>query len=235
MSLFTGKYAAVLLLSLLALDLSAQDKPLSFLLKGGLNLSYLDIGNDEVPSNRVKGGAHIGVSGKLSLKDHFFLQSGLAFSTKGAMIRGKAPLGFPENTVIPGREDPSLRSNQLYLQIPVQAGYEVSLASGKRIAMHAGPYFAQGIGGKTRLSGDILYGDYIDNNPLEEPTFGSRGLRRFDYGLGAGICMDLGEVLLGIDYEFGLKDIGPRTLTYVPYYNASYKNRNLALTVGFKF
>ncbi len=214
--------------------LSAQEKPFEFGFKGGLNLSYLAIDNDGVPHHRIKPGVMIGLTGNYNFNSRFFLQTGLGFSAKGARIKGDAPLGFHDNVVLNNTE-PVLKSNQLYVQVPVHLGYNIALTTEKKMFFTAGPYLAYGVGGKTQLAATILYGDMIDSTPLEEQTFGGRGLRKLDYGLGAGVGIDLGEAIVGLTYELGLRNIGPENIVYLPFYDNSYRNRNLSLTVGFRF
>ena len=213
----------------------AQDTRLEFGCKIGLNLSSLSIDNRGIPDNRIKPGINLGFTGNYNFNKNLFLQTALTLSTKGARIKGEAPLGFPEWALVAGNTEPVLKSNQIYLQIPLQIGYNVSINSKTRLIFNAGPYLAYGIAGKTQLSADILYGDMIDNTPVEEKTFSNRGLQKFDYGLAAGIGIDLGEVILQLNYELGLKNIGPINPTYFPFYENKYKNRNLSLSLAFKF
>ncbi|MVM28666.1 outer membrane beta-barrel protein [Spirosoma sp. HMF4905] len=212
----------------------AQNSPFEFGVKGGLNLSSLSFNNNTIPTNRIKPGVNIGFTTTYNFRQNFFLQSGLSFTTKGAEIKGEAPMGFDYNLVYPGREA-VLKSNQLYLQVPIYAGYRLDVLPGTRLVLTAGPYVAYGIGGKTQLTGDILYGDMIDYSTLEEKTFASRGLERFDVGIGTGIGVDFGRAIVGLTYELGLKDIGPSGTVYWPFYSNSYKNRNASLSLEYKF
>ncbi|WP_332369617.1 hypothetical protein [Spirosoma telluris] len=91
------------------------------------------------------------------------------------------------------------------------------------------------MGGKSQLTGDILYGDMIEYSTLEEKTFANRGLERFDVGIGTGIGVDFGKAIVGLSYELGLRDIGPSGNVYWPFYSTSYKNRNVALSLEYKF
>ena len=213
--------------------LSAQNKTLKLGIKGGLNLSYLSIGKTGVPCSKLLPGINAGITATYGMGSHFSLQSGLSFSTKGGKITGQGPLGF-DGQVVTGRQA-VLKSSQMYLQLPVYALYSIKLSSGKGLVLSAGPYVAQGIGGNTTLSGFLIYGDMIVNEDIQESTFSSRGLKKFDYGVGGGVAFDLGEYILGVNYELGLKDIGPDKLTYMPFYNSSYKNRNLSLSLEYRF
>ncbi len=214
----------------------AQDSPFDFAFRAGLNLSYLSFDKGEVPGKRIKPGVNVGLATNYHASESLFLQTALTFTTKGARIRGEVPLGF-EGVVVNGRtEKPELMSQQMYVQVPLHIGYKIPLTPGKKFTVQAGPYAAYGVAGKTRLTADVLYGDYIDDMPMEEKTFGERGLQKLDYGAGAGIGLDLGEAIISLNYELGFRNIAPKGITYIPFYHdTSYKNRNLCLQVDFRF
>jgi hypothetical protein len=155
-------------------------------------------------SNKLLPGINAGFTATYGMGSHFSLQSGLSFSTKGGKITGKGPMGF-DGQVYP-TSPAVLKSSQMYLQLPVYALYSIKLSSGKGLIVSAGPYVAQGIGGNTTLSGSLVFGDFITNDDFKEKTFSSRGLKKFDYGVGGGVAFDLGECILGVNYEWGLKD-----------------------------
>lgn len=227
---FFGLALTTLLLTT-AFTLSAQNRPFEFGLKAGLNRSSLALNND-LPS--AKFGVNIGLTATANFSKNVFLQSGLSLSMKGAKIEGKAPIGFPGWALVAGK-DAQLISNQLYLQAPVYLGYKLALTPGTKLVISAGPYVAYGLGGKTKLTGDIIYGDMIDHGTIEEQTFGSRGLQRLDLGIGTGIGVDFGQTVVGFTYEAGFRDIRPQSDTYFPFYVSSYKNRNASLFVEYKF
>lgn len=214
----------------------AQQSSFDFALRAGLNLSYLSFDNEEVPGKRIKPGVNLGLAANYHTGENLFLQTALTFATKGARIRGDVPLGF-EGVVVNGRTTtPELTSQQMYVQIPLHVGYKIPLTPEKKLTIQAGPYAAYGVAGKTRLIANVLYGDYIDDTPVEANTFGGRGLQKLDYGVGAGIGVDLGATVVSLNYELGLRNIAPNEITYIPFYhNTSYKNRNLCLQVDFRF
>ena len=37
--------------------------------------------------------------------------------------------------------------------------------------------------------------------------FGDGGLKRFDAGLGVGVALELGQIIVGLDGQFGLVDV----------------------------
>lgn len=229
-----------LFLSLLALTLATGSKVhaqtdgrfnMSF--KAGLTLSAISFGDEAIPANRIKPGFGLELNTTYQLDKSFFLKSGVGIINKGASIKGAAPLGFSGNMVI--SDDASLKVNQLYAQVPVELGYQFPVGT-KKLFFTAGPYAAYGIAGKTQLNATIIYGDMIVPNDLvEENTYGSRGLQRWDYGARAGAGIDLGEVTIWLNYDLGLKNFRPKKETYFPFYNTSYNTRNLGVGLEFRF
>ena len=145
-------------------------------------------------------------------------------------LTGNSSLGFGDRLLQPGREA-SLVSRQWYLQAPLYLGYAIPLRPTTKLILNAGPYVAYGLGGKTLLTGNIIYGDMIDYSTWEEPTFGERGLQRVDVGLGIGMGLEIGRATIGITYEMGLRDISPTQAVYLPFYATSYKNRLVSLSI----
>ena len=146
------------------------------------------------------------------LKANLFLQSGLSLTSKGVKLSGTSSLGLGDDFVQPGRTA-SLVSQQWYGQIPLYLGYALPLGSITRLVLNTGPYVAYGWGGKTKLTGDIIYGDMIDYSTWEEPTFGQRWLQRLNVGLSAGVGIELGQATISLSYEVGLRDISPTQLS----------------------
>lgn len=218
------------LLLLSHLDLVAQDKSLQVGLKGGLNLASLQLDDPTIPAGRAKPGLNLGATVSYYLKANLFLQSGLSLTSKGMKLESTSSLGLGDDFVRPGRQA-SLVSQQWYAQIPLYLGYALPLGSTTKLILNAGPYVAYGLGGKTKLTGDIIYGDMIDYSTWEEPTFGPRGLGRLDVGIGAGVGLELGRATIGLSYEAGLHDIRPTQLAYIPFYATGYRNRLLSLLI----
>jgi hypothetical protein len=132
------------ILIMTGVTLSAQDSPFKFGMKEGVNLSYLSIDRNGIPDNNTKLGSNIGVAVTCTLSELLSLQSGLAVANKGTKIEGKAPIGFSESLLYPGR-DASLTSQQWYLQVPVLLGYGIRVSSETKILVNLGSLFCLGI------------------------------------------------------------------------------------------
>lgn len=111
-----------------------------------------------------------------------------------------------------------------YLQVPVNVVYHVPATFGG-VYFGVGPYVAFGLNGKVKASDGT-------NSESMDVTFGSDGdFKRVDAGFNgiAGFEFKNG-LLLGINYDLGLTDIGNDGTAEV-----STKNRVFGISVGFKF
>lgn len=215
------KLGVIALLALVSANIAAQDSKLSFGVNAGVNVSNSSWDVNNGFDKKAVIGFQIGGTVDYALTEAFYLQSGLSLTTKGAKVKGK---GGDEIISLDG----ALTVNQYYLQLPVMGAYKLDVAENTKIVFSAGPYLAFGVGGKTKFKGDIIIVDVSGSGEDKVDTFGNDGLlNRFDFGLGGGVAVEFGQIVVGLKYELGLTDIGKD--------NLSYKNRNAALTVGYKF
>jgi len=199
----------ILLISMWIFNISAQNLPLTWSVKAGINLSNSSIDVESGLDKKAKVGFQLGVGVDYVLVDAFCLQSGLYFTTKGSKIEEK----------IDGIKG-TVTFNQLYLQLPIMGAYKMTVAPDVRLVFSFGPHLAYGIGGKTKIK-------VAGIGEEKDDTFGDEGLKRFDFGLGAGVGAEFDRILVGLNYELGLVDISRGS--------ADYKNRNASLTVGYRF
>ena len=94
---------------------------------------------------------------------------------------------------------------------------------GTRVVLHAGPYVAYGIGGKTS-AGNVEVDTFKDDAFLDVLN----GLKPFDAGIGLGVGAEFGSILLDLGWDMGLTN-----LSRVSGYDV--KTQNAYLSVGFKF
>ena len=213
------KFSAIALMSVLALNVSAQGLP-KFGVEAGVNLSNSSWDVDPL-DKKAKVGFQVGITADYAFTEEWHLQSGLSFTTKGAKIEGRV---VEDGSMFDGK----ITVNQSYLQLPIYAAYKLEVAPGTKIVFNAGPYLAYGVGGKTKVSGDVAILDQVATGSGKVDTFGSDGmLNRFDFGLGAGVGAEFGNIVATIRYELGLTNVGKDDL--------DYKNRNAALTLGYRF
>lgn len=211
------KLTLVALIAFSSTSLFAQS-PVKFGIDAGVNLSNASVGDSDGVDKKAKVGFQVGVVAEYEFAQDFFIQSGLSFTNKGTKLEEKNSAGKV-----------SLSIHQAYLQLPVYAAYKLEVTPTMKIVFNAGPYFAFGVGGKSKLSGSITDEDfgYFEGSGKVD-TFGDKGiLNRFDFGLGGGVGAEFGQIFVGLKYELGLSDIGKEDL--------SYKNRSASLTVGYRF
>ena len=142
---------------LLASAVSAQNYEKNILgVRAGLNLSSYSIsaGGASI-STDSRASFHVAVTDQilLSSKLPFYLETGLAFSSRGGKVDGV-----------------SFRPS--YLQIPVLVNYHFNIKDIVTIQPFAGLYYGFGIGGKVKVGGEKgdIFGD-------------EGGLKRSDLGL----------------------------------------------------
>lgn len=127
----TFKTCLVAIALLIGVNTYAQDQPITFGVKAGVNLSNL---SGDVDGTDAKIGFNAGVTLDYGFTPDVYLLTGLQLTTKGFKA---------------GSGDNKFTSNLMYLQLPVHVGYKLTVAEATKIVFHAGPYAAYGIGGKT--------------------------------------------------------------------------------------
>lgn len=153
--------------------------------------------------------ANVDVSGANSrVGFHLGVRGTYAFQSqnRGLYANGAALLSL-KGTKIAG-----ITFNPYYLELPFHIGYKYPIASNVSIFGEFGPYFGIGLFGRTE--GEDVFGDVI-------------GYDRFDFGLGLRAGFEFSrKVNVSIGYDFGAIDIAD---------GVSAKNRNLMISLGYKF
>lgn len=139
---------------------------------------------------------------------HLGVRGTYAFSspTSGLYANGAALLSLK------GAKVAGFTFNPYYIEIPVHMGYKYGITSNVAIFGEFGPYFGIGVFGTTE--GEDVFGDVI-------------GYNRFDMGLGLRAGFEFNQKFnVSLGYDFGLTDVAD---------DASIKNRNFTISVGYKF
>ena len=144
-------------------------------------------------------GFNVGVGMEYQFTDMWSLQPSLMFTQKGAKLG-------------------DMKANPMYLELPVMAAARFDVANNTNVVINAGPYLACGIAGKSKVD--------MGNVEYKENTFGDGGLKRFDAGLGVGVALELGQIIVGLDGQFGLVDVQKV---------GNPKNMNFSIVLGYKF
>ncbi|MDR1121581.1 MAG: PorT family protein [Dysgonamonadaceae bacterium] len=203
----------------MAVSVSAQIK-----LDGvvGLNLANQSVSDgDKSGSGDSKIGLKVGVTGDYSLSDYFSLQAGLVFSQKGVKESDSETYGGQTYEY-------ESKTTLNYLQIPVNAVGRYKINDDISVFGLAGPYLAFALSGKNNVK---VSGGGQSESESESIKFGSSDdkMNGFDYGLTLGAGVEYKLFSLRLEYDLGLGKL------YNGSGDASLKNRNFGISVGYSF
>ncbi|MDO4512138.1 MAG: outer membrane beta-barrel protein [Bacteroidales bacterium] len=152
--------------------------------------------------------ANVDVSGANSrIAFHLGARATYAFQSQSQGLYANAAALFS----LKGTKVGDVTYNPFYLEIPVHMGYKYPIVNNVAVFGEVGPYFALGLFGKA--NGVNIFGD--------------NGFKRFDVGLGIHGGFEFSQkVRVSIGYDFGLLDVAK---------TGSAKNRNLMISLGYKF
>ncbi len=153
-------------------------------------------------------GFTLGVGMDYAFTDIWSLKSGLMFSSKGWKYKEHG-----KSTYRP-----------VYMEIPVMAALKMPLTDGIKFVVNAGPYFAVGLGGKTKTHGSE-----------DVKIFGSDGMdmKRFDLGVQYGVGVELaGRYLVNLTGQNGF--ISPFRHTG-GHDGEKSRNMSFAISLGYIF
>lgn len=185
-----------------------------FYVQGGLNLANITKNKDgQTEKNNLLPTFNAGFMGRFGISDVFDLESGVLLTGKGSKAETYFTNASDDNYV-------KTKFNPLYIEVPLNAVFKFPLQakSKSNIFVHAGPYIAVGIGGKSKLDQKILGVSststsdikFSNDDPFtsEQDDAAYDKLKRFDYGLNLGGGIDFGQFILKANYGVGLAKIG---------------------------
>lgn len=207
------KLAIVALLSFVGFTASAQDYPVTFGVKTGVNL--INMAGD-ITDTDTKVALQGGVTFDYAFNPAFSLISGVELTTKGAKYHGTTFNDFFED----GYHDVFVNLNMMYLQVPVYAAYKMQVAPDTKFVFQTGPYVAYGIGGKATIK------DGIEKQQVN--SFSTGVIKEFDFGFGVGAGVEFSHLVAKLGYEFGVINVVDSDV-------GRLQNRNAYLTLGYQF
>lgn len=190
--------------------------------KIGINISSAGIDDNEADV-RSKVGYNIGFVADYNFSPQIFLRTGLEFTTKGATLKSNS--SYWQFCDTPGGHLYTKSKYMLnYLQLPVMLGYRLPINQQINLTANAGMYVGYRIyGSQKRTSYITTSGSEIDRDLVMD---------KFDCGFIAGIGSEYGKYSLAINYEGGLSNTMAGKLDGG---DASWKNRNWSISLGYKF
>ncbi len=184
---------------------AAVNAQLLFGVKAGVNAS--NIYGKDMEGGKALIGYHVGVTADFHFTPEMAVQSGLYWTAKGHA----------------DKDEKSSYARLNYLQVPIHFAYKIEVVPATRIVLHAGPYLAYGISGKSVYKDD-------GKKESEKITFGSDtfDIKPFDAGVGLGVDVEFGFLSVGLGYDMGL-------INMLNFKEVSMKNQNAYLSIGIRF
>ncbi|MDF9800530.1 hypothetical protein OKW21_005793 [Catalinimonas alkaloidigena] len=182
-------------------------------IKGGVNAS--NFYSNEVGDQNVRLGFNVGVFTEIAVSEGFSLQPELLLSTKG----NRATYGNDDGVLDFVDAEGEVKTNLTYLDIPILA--KVTL--GETLNLHVGPYASYLLGANVSTDGDLADG----SEELDRDNFKS-----WDYGLAAGIGVDLEAVSIGARYNLGLTEIAKTTAAEAVFDNSKNSVIQAYIAIG---
>ncbi|HWK59293.1 MAG TPA: porin family protein [Parapedobacter sp.] len=199
----------------------AQDSPIKFGVKAGVNLPTVSLTGDDVDSDEKDAlksslSFYVGATADFSISPIFSIQPGLTLSGKGYKMSDEFEGASFETT-----------NNVMYLEIPVNAVARFAAGSGN-VFVGAGPYYGFALSGKTKWEASF---DGETESDEEDVEFGNGDgeTKRGDFGVNllAGYELSNGfNIHLG--YGLGLGNLSNET-------DVKVNNRVFSVGVGFSF
>lgn len=221
-----------LLIVLLVSGMVSSAKAQLFYAQGGVNLANITKNGDgDTEDNNMLTSFNVGFMGRFGLSKTIDLESGLLLTGRGS----KAETYFNG-----GSDYVKAKFNPLYVELPVNLVVNIPLESSVKLFFNAGPYAAIGVGGKSKLqtkigpveSSSSSNIEFSNDDPFtsEQDDAAYDKLKRFDFGLNAGVGLDLKSFIIKANYGLGLTKINSTESNN----SADDKNkyRTLSLSVG---
>ncbi|MBI2729883.1 MAG: PorT family protein [Sphingobacteriales bacterium] len=182
-----------------------------FFLEGGFNAANISTtSNGSVDKAKMLPSFHAGIGSTFGISKFFDLETGIFLSGKGSKTETYFSQSTTDNYV-------KAKFNPFYLEIPLYGNLNFPLDKKTSLFAGAGPYLGIGLFGKTKVETNFLgststsTSDITFNN--DDPTTSQQEdasfdkVRRFDFGLNFHGGLDLGDVILKINYGLGLAKI----------------------------
>ena len=204
-------YASLVLTFMSFTNSEAQENGTKIGIKGGVNFSNLY--TDNVDDNNVLTGFNVGFFAKLPIANNISLQPEISYTGKGAEL-------VYNNAFVSGTAQFKLD----YIEVPLLLVVNIT----KNFNIHAGPYAAYLVSGKTTDKSDN--GNYSFEDNIDTDDF-----NRFDAGLAGGVGLDFEPVSFGVRYNYGLTEIGKDDSSANGFTSPDAKNSVLSFYAAFSF
>ncbi len=184
----------VVVLIIILCFIATASAQVRFGVKAGGNLSFLYTSgsNQGINADQYNGrfGYHFGGMLECSLSEMFSIQPELMYLNHGANLK-------KENSF--GMKDGQITLNTLQLPINLKAKFNLGQSDSK-LFVYGGPYVGYNMYGK--VAGKID-GVKVDNKLYTKDS----NMKRFDYGFGIGVGIEMKKFVLTLGNQYGANDI----------------------------
>ena len=174
-------FTIILTAILAGTTLSVGAQQISGGIKGGLTMSNFYVGQDDIDDENARFGLNAGLFGQIMFFETFGIQHEILYSAKGTEV------------VYGGLIDQTVNFKLNYLDFPVL----MVIRPVEILEIHAGAYLGLLLSAKTEYSGTIEGNDEISRD----------NFNTLDYGIGAGVALNFGNMQTGIRYNLGLQKL----------------------------
>lgn len=197
-------------------------------LQGGVNLANVSTtASGQTQDNKTLTSFNAGILGRVNIA------APLAFET-GLLVDGR---GSKSTNTTSGDNYYTAKFNPLYLEVPANLVLRLPLQSSSNIFINAGPYIAMGIAGKSKVDGRVAGVEFHSSTDIQftstDPTADDQAyskLKRFDFGLNFGAGIDVGKLLVKVNYGLGMAKINSTQTNNST--DDKNKYRTLSLSLG---
>ena len=179
------------------------------------------------PANfHIRSGFQAGMIADCPISDVFAIQPGARFAMQG----------FTDKYTSSGN---AVRKFSLfYLQIPVNAQYRMNIAEETNLLFQAGPYGEFGLFGRQSYNRRGKSEELNDGQKKKTFGDGNDFQNVFNYGVGAGVGIELYRFQLMVAYDFGLNQSTlkmDQKRTKSGQYHVDLRNQNFSVTLAVIF
>jgi len=242
----------LVLMLCLTVPLAVSAQKITWMVKGGPSINNVWSG---LSGGDTRFGGRFGIGLEYQVNRTFSIQPSLMMSFKGnKSTNEKEVIYYDQGNVSSYKYDKkTYKYGENYLEIPIDAQFRIHFRKNNSLTFAVGPYFAYGIGGKTKYSRIYAYEKF---NPYENQlvnydgnitytetvakysTFGREGanLHRFDMGINEEIHFEFNRFMLGVYTEYGLLKLDKNHESNELYnFLLHGKNVSYGLDLGYRF
>ena len=178
-----------------------QNVQAQLILKGGVNFTnyFTENNANDAFDYSGKTGFHIGLLSESKVNDGLGFETGILIDTRGARDGSSNAFSSYEQDL-----------NPYYATIPINLKLRLPMGDNS-LFIYGGPYMSIGVAGKLKSNGTLFGSSANEEREIKWGDTNNDDLKRFDYGFSVGGGIEINNIVLGVDYGYGLANIAPNT------------------------